>query len=524
MIIRLLFYNSLDFGIFMLGAFVFFSAGLLFYDSWKLNTQRKVFLLRSLGFLVLAIVYVSYAVAVRSQIFLTTFQVAKLIGLLFILISLAFEPILEKPSTKIKETAVFIPFSITFGYYASVPISAAIILIIAAIYLLKSTKGYEKQMKLITIAFFFFTIAEIIKSFFYWSSTTNVFWSKILAVHAMAWNLQMFFHFIGIIILGVWVWGYIRFRLQIQLFTTILASIFVVFLATTFFFSFLLLKNLENDALTHLKTDANVFEYLLDRLQLEALSHARAVSLDSGFKEALIANDKDKMFSITSDELIGQNLTNLLSISPSGEVLMRAEDKDNIGENVSEDPVIKSALSGQQLSTLVVNDHPVNPLVFVKSAVPVRNGKEEIQGAVSTGFVIDDAFVDGVKEVTGLDATVFAGDKRSATTIISLDGKSRFTGTIESDKSVIERVLKRGETYTGSSEILNEPYYTAYVPLKTVGGAIIGMIFIGTPQSTLLEAAQSSINLTFIGSVVMMLVAIMPAYLLSRFIQRNIEA
>lgn len=522
MIFRLLLFNTMDFAIYVLGAFVLFSVGLLFFDSWKLNKQKKAPFIRSIGFFLLAAVYAFYASTINVPSLLAIVQIVKVIALLIIFISVVMEPVLHKPANE--SVALVLPFALLDLNTALVPFSSVLFLGICLWYLWRSTTGFEKQLRPMVIGIFFLAVSEIVKISFFWSDTSNVFWSKILAVHSWIWNAHMVLQFIGFVIIGLWAWGYIRFKLRNQLFITISATIFTVFLVTTFLFSYLLLRNLENDAVSHLKTDARVFQYALDRLQLESLAHARAVAADDSFKEALLANDKTKLYTVTAEPLISQNLSSLLTVSSSGDVLMRAEDRDSIGNNLLDDPLIKSALSGQQLSTLILNSKPVTSDVYIKSAVSVKNNNDEIIGAVQTGFIIDEAFVDGVKDVTGLDATIFAGDTRTATTIVAPDGVSRNVGTLETNKNVLEKVLGQGDTYVGTTDVFNEPYYSAYTPLKAYGGETIGMLFVGRPQIELVDTAQNSINATFLGSIVMMLFGFIPAFLISRYIEEHVQA
>lgn len=523
MIIQILLFNIFDFAVYIFGVLAFFSTGLLFFDSWKLNKNKTTPLIRSIGFVLLSIVYMVYASRIESGEIALPAQLLKIISLSLILFSIIKEPILHKPGTKL---AVFtFPFILPALSQALIPLSAALLFMISFWYFRRSTKGLDRQLKPAAVAFFFLAVAETVRAVLLWSNTTNVFWSKALAEHSFIWNLHVTFQLIGIAILAFWAWGYIRFRLQIQLFTTILASVFVIFLVTTCFFSFILLKNLENDALSHLKTDANVFQYALDRLQLEALSHAKALAADSGLKEALLVNDTDKLYKITSQVLVSQNLATLTVSSVSGEVLMRAEDKDAIGDSLAEDPLVMSAAGGKQLSTLVLNERPIISEVFIKSAVPVVDtGTQKPIGIVAAGFIVDEAFVDGVKDVTGLDVTVFAGNKRAATTLVGSDGKSRFSGTLETDSKVLKRVLNDKDIYLGALNVLNIPYYAAYAPLKTYGGETIGMLFIGKPQTELLNTAQQSINFTFLGSVLLMVFAIGPVFFISRYMEEQLEA
>ena len=76
----------------------------------------------------------------------------------------------------------------------------------------------------------------------------------------------------------------------------------------------------------------------------------------------------------------------------------------------------------------------------------------------------------------------------------------------------------------GSAQVLNQPYYTAYAPLKTYDKQTIGMLFVGQRQDTLIDTAKRSINLTFLGSIALMVISLIPAYFFSRFLAKQVEA
>ena len=76
----------------------------------------------------------------------------------------------------------------------------------------------------------------------------------------------------------------------------------------------------------------------------------------------------------------------------------------------------------------------------------------------------------------------------------------------------------------GSARVLNQPYYTAYEPLKTYDGKTIGMLFAGKRQDILIDTAKRSVNMTFLGSIVLMVISLIPAYLFSRFLAKQVEA
>lgn len=523
MLLQLLLANVFDFAVFVFAVLVCFSAALLFFDSWQVDRKKHSPLIRALGFLLLAFVYALYAAAVNTSVQGHGVQILKVAALLCILLSLLIEPILHKPNNKKKATVALVPLLLPVVQTSLIPIAATLLLMIAIWYLLRSTRGIDKQLWPAAIAFFLLAIAEFTRLAFFWADTTLVFWSKLLAVHSWIWNVHIAIQLIAFLILAKWVWGYIRFRLQIQLFSTILTLVFGIFIVSTSFFSYLLLQNIETDALSHLATDAKVFQYALDRLQLESLAHARTIATNAEIQSAISNKNSEALYAISSEFLVRQNLSSLVITDADGKVLMRAEDRENIGDSIATEPVIASALTGQQLSNLQEETHPLTPQVAITSAVPIYQNNAII-GTVSVGFIIDTAFVDGVKAVTGLDATVFAGTTRAATTLVGPDGVSRYVGTMESNAAVQSLVLEKNQDYVGATEILNEPYYSAYTPLLNSKTKPIGMLFIGRPQIELLSTMQASINSTFLGSIVLLGVSILPAYLFSRYLRENLQA
>lgn len=96
---------------------------------------------------------------------------------------------------------------------------------------------------------------------------------------------------------------------------------------------------------------------------------------------------------------------------------------------------------------------------------------------------INDNFeiVDRIGELTGDSVTIFQGDTRIATNVKNSAGK-RATGTKAAD-NIIDTVLKKGEKYIGKAQVVGVWNQTAYEPITNNQHEIIGMLFVGVPNT-----------------------------------------
>ncbi len=96
----------------------------------------------------------------------------------------------------------------------------------------------------------------------------------------------------------------------------------------------------------------------------------------------------------------------------------------------------------------------------------------------------DFRLVDTVGEKLGAVATIFQaeGDDylRISTSIADASGK-RAVGTRLGVDSAAYEPVRRGQDYFGEARILGKRYYTAYSPLKSSSGTVMGILFIGVP-------------------------------------------
>jgi methyl-accepting chemotaxis protein len=111
--------------------------------------------------------------------------------------------------------------------------------------------------------------------------------------------------------------------------------------------------------------------------------------------------------------------------------------------------------------------------------------------------------VDRVATIAGGVATIFAGDKRVATTIRKDDG-SRAVGTVLATGPARTASIDRGEAYRGTATILANDYVTIYQPLKDAAGKVLGLLFVGLPTAPTEAALAASERQALYASVIVL--------------------
>ncbi|OPX66301.1 MAG: Sensory rhodopsin II transducer [Methanoregulaceae archaeon PtaB.Bin056] len=128
----------------------------------------------------------------------------------------------------------------------------------------------------------------------------------------------------------------------------------------------------------------------------------------------------------------------------------------------------------------------------------ISDGKLVLSGGTRGTYVINDnnELVDQIERMTGSKATIFQKMNgqaiRVSTNVIGADGK-RALGTSVSD-AVYDTVIRRGETFYGTADVVGKTYITAYEPIKSASGEIIGILFVGVPEDTTYGALKKEVN------------------------------
>ncbi|SDB17642.1 methyl-accepting chemotaxis protein [Desulfonatronum thiosulfatophilum] len=225
----------------------------------------------------------------------------------------------------------------------------------------------------------------------------------------------------------------------------------------------------------------------------EELLEAVGFLMSSNFEvqHALQQNDTQMLKEFARD-VMQQTGVDFLTISDRNGVVVARGHSQRTGDSVANQVNVQRALKGE---SSVGIEHGTEVKFSVRAGFPVKMG-DRILGVVTPGFNLGSfAFVDDVKRRFGVEATIFEGDTRLATTIMR-DGQ-RVVGTRMDNQQVLSTVLQQRQTYFDRNMILGQNYDTAYWPIINSRGEVSGMFFIGVPRNVV-EEAQNNILMSIL--------------------------
>lgn len=528
---------NLHFAVNLLAALVAFAVFWLIFDAWTVRREAKEavkwagFLALSVGFMLLAAAAQTQAGDVSSLVGRAA-DALRFLGYLGIVAGQLMDPLQKRPTYGADPLA-----AITLGADPPAPdktprrhnrafalgpvVGLALPLaafVVAALYLRRATTGLERHLRPVAWGFGVLTLFELLADAGRLQGVVNPTLAQLVRPYGPVWWLALLTLFIAALILGRWVWRYLTKRLQSQLFIILVSETLALFFFSTVGFTFLLLRNVQNQSLTDLATASRVLQYAVTSQQAETAAQAEAVAGNSAVAAALAARDHTALAAVLASYLQAHNLTTLTVTDATGQVLLRGEDPDRWGDSRSSDPLVRRGVIGETGASVITSDGVVAPTVSLVADSPVRGAGGAVVGVVVAGRAITGAFVDGVRSSTGLDSTIYGGNIRAATTLTTSGSSDRAVGIKETATAVTSQVLGKNHSFTGPVTLQNRAYLAAFTPLRDINNNAVGMLLVARPQDALYAAASDSVQLTFLLVVVLVFLSIYPVYRISRFL------
>jgi Mg2+ and Co2+ transporter CorA len=218
---------------------------------------------------------------------------------------------------------------------------------------------------------------------------------------------------------------------------------------------------------------------------------AKMIASRSDIAHAIAVQDRQQVKNIIVDvaKEVSKSYENVIitTTDATGHVIARAHE-DKFGDDVTNQANVRNALKGQDSAGLETG---TVVKLAARAGTPVlfsSDGKERLVGTVSVGVDLtkDNKFVDHLKDIYDVEATIFLGDTRVSTTLIDDTGE-RIIGTKITDQRVLDSIFKDKKTFWGQLTLLGTLYDVAYTPLKNIEDNVIGIMFLGSDHNKVIS-------------------------------------
>jgi len=171
--------------------------------------------------------------------------------------------------------------------------------------------------------------------------------------------------------------------------------------------------------------------------------------------------------------------------------------------------------------------------LMLGAATPIFDYQNNLIGLLYGGILLNRNYeiVDEIKRTVFQDlqykgqdigtATIFQEDLRISTNVKNGDG-SRAIGTRVSEE-VYNQVVVNGKPYIGRAYVVNNWYFTAYEPIKSINRQIIGILYVGILEQKYVDIKQQTVFVFLAITLVGALVSMVLSYYISKSISMPIN-
>ena len=484
--------QNVRFAVDLTGAVALLMAAWLTLDTYNLRKEGET-LIRAIGLGSFALAELIGGISIGNDLLSYAGAFFLIFGL--ILVAASF---LKSHQLQAQAVLIIPSFGQWRGYISAV--MAVLLFGIAFLSFRRSKAEFNKTWMPFTLGFLILGLSSVV-SLFDRGSDNGV-------IAAASLVLQV----VGFVLIAKWVWQFLQLRIRESLVLIFISAALFLSTVVTLAFSTILISQITAQTEANLLTDARVMDLSVSSLQEEALAKTEIIAKDEALKTAITKSDFSALQDISEVFMEHYGLGFVTVTDKDGSALMRAHALSKRGDSLLGERAVEEALQGQSFVT--IENSPVEKFSIRAGSPIIEKGK--VIGAVIGGYPLDNALVDNIKRVTGLEMFVYDQDKSIAATALARDGRTRLTGVALADAGTRQTVLQDGKSTTGRANLYGQPFRTSYMPLKNGDDKIIGMISAGKPEQDILDIANATNRLTLITVLLIMLVLAAPIYLFTK--------
>jgi len=403
------------------------------------------------------------------------------------------------------------------AYLPSVIEAIATIFVIGTIFI--QIRRYKADNNVINlhpmIGYIFLLIRGLVMILYRLPDVNIVILRKLALPYSWAWQIAVLATFFAFIFLGLWAWNFIKVRTFLRTYVVFISLVILVSTIGALIFTLFVFKVIENNNLELMQKGADTESVIMNDRANTAMFIAGLIADDSRVIQAVKGGNYGTLLEVTTKYLESSTADILRIYNTYGEIIASPSDPRDKGRLFQDDKTLMFTMTEKkQVRTFATYPGVLADSIVARAIYPLIADNQTI-GAIEVGFKFDNAFVDFSKEKTNLDVTIYTGSRISATTLKTADQVSRYVGSEEVNKDVLNNTVRQGNNYTTTLDRFGEIYYSAFSPIRDVNGQIIGMVSVGTPTFLLLDAMRQQLVTTFIiVSLLSALISLLGYYLM----------
>jgi len=489
---------------------------------------------RALGFSILALAYLLGILERRFLNFGIAGNILEVIGLAFICFGVIAEPLLshlshveEREATQKKlpierkdvlELLVSILLVIflamlvstlnikSFGQAnleeylrSALHVISLIFILVTIIYQIKRYIKYRTMQNLLPLLGYIFLLCRAFVLILYRLPELDIVTLRLFTLNfSTVWRIAYIMAIVAFAFLGVWAWNFIKVRFFLRVYVVFLAIGIIMASLGSLIVLLLNFRIIENNNLQKLDDHAEAIDVVMEEKLGTSNFIARLISENEQLLKIARSDDVEALETKTKEFLEDAELDIVRVYDDFGVIVASPHDPRDIGRSFSDDELVRYVLDNRkEISSYSYEPGVLSPNIVARSLYPTYN-ENSLSGVVEVGYKFDTPFVDFLSRETTFDISIFTNDERSATTLTTEDGISRWVGSKETNEEVVKQVLKDAEKYQGITEGLDHLYYSAYSPITNHMGEVIGMISAESSTYQLFEDTREQLVMSFL--------------------------
>ncbi len=216
--------------------------------------------------------------------------------------------------------------------------------------------------------------------------------------------------------------------------------------------------------------------------------------------DAVVAGNNADVAALSKD-FMRRTGASFMTVTDKNGVVVGRGHSSRFGDDVTNQESVVQALRGKPAAGVVQGTDV--PMSLRASAPLIRDG--HVVGTASIGVsLVTPEYLEMLKGINDMEATIFKGDTRVMTTLKKSDG-TRSIGSRMETPEVLQNVLRDGKLLFTANDIAGVPYSSAYWPVRNLNGEIIGMWFVGMPRKIVDDLETHGIYKTLAVSALVLL-------------------